>query len=108
MLDLSGAKIVVQSGLDEVSVCKTEICQVNFLADVPSSALCEWDFGGGVFETENTDKKCNPGYVRFSADATIRLRVSDPNTASNRIEKTLQLMKHSKKLDVCLDCENKK
>ena len=61
-----------------------------------------------MFETENTDTKCNPGYVRFSADATIRLRVSDPNTASNRIEKTLQLLKHAKKPDVCADCENKK
>lgn len=59
-LDLSQAQIVVQSGLDENFVCKTEICQVNFSADVPTGALCSWDFGSGTFETQETDKKCNP------------------------------------------------
>jgi endonuclease YncB( thermonuclease family) len=108
-LDLSSTKIVVQSGLDESSVCRTEMCQVNFLAEVPSLSLCEWDFGGGVFETIDTNKKCNPGYVKFSADATVRLRVIDPYNVSNTIEKTLQLFKTNKKIDVkCTDCEDKK
>jgi endonuclease YncB( thermonuclease family) len=107
-LDFSSAKILVQSGLDEAWVCKTETCQVNFLVEVPSWSLCEWDFDWGVFETENTNKKCNPGYVQFSVDATVRLKVTDPYTASNTIEKTLQIFKNEKKNETCPDCENKK
>ncbi len=96
----------MQSGLDEFGVCKTTTCQVNFLAEVPESARCEWDFGGGIFETMDTDKKCNPGYVRFSRDATIRLIVYDPNNASNRVEKTLQVSKNTKKQETCIECDD--
>ncbi len=60
MLDLRQSQIIIQSGLDENFVCKTDLCQVNFLADVPAGALCVWDFGNGTFETLETDKKCNP------------------------------------------------
>lgn len=45
--------------------------------------------------------------MKFSADATVRLRVIDPYNVSNNIEKTLQLYKANKKTDVCIDCENK-
>ncbi len=34
----------MQSGLESDFVCKTETCQVNFLADVPAGAVCNWDF----------------------------------------------------------------
>jgi hypothetical protein len=59
-MDITHSQIVVQSGLDEYFVCKTDICQVNFLADVPTWALCRWDFWSGIFETVATDEKCNP------------------------------------------------
>lgn len=107
-LDLSDVNILVQSGLDDAWVCKTETCQVNFLAEVPHWSLCEWDFGWGIFETENTNKKCNPGYVRFSAEASVRLVVIDSNNSSNRKEKMIQIFKHVKKQDTCNDCEKMK
>ena len=44
-MNLEGVEISVQSGLDENFVCKTDICQVNFLAEVPAGAQCYWDFG---------------------------------------------------------------
>lgn len=106
LLNLSSVTLTVQSGLDESGVCKTPTCQVNFLAEVPESARCEWDFGGGVFETTDTDKKCNPGYVRFSRDATIRLVAYDPNNSSNRVEKTIQIFKNAKKQETCIDCDD--
>jgi len=28
--------------------------------------LCEWDFVNWIFSTQNTHKKCNPGYVKYS------------------------------------------
>lgn len=46
--------------------------------------------------------------MKFSADATVRLRVADPYNVSNTIERTLQLFRTNKKIDVCADCENKK
>ena len=46
--------------------------------------------------------------MKFSTDATVRLRVTDPYNASNITERTLQIFKISKKIDVCHDCENKK
>jgi hypothetical protein len=36
------------------------------------------------------------------------MRVTDPYNASNTIEKTLQIFKNAKKIEVCPDCENKK
>lgn len=38
----------------------------------------------------------------------MRLKVTDPYTASNTIEKTLQIFKNEKKNETCPDCENKK
>jgi endonuclease YncB( thermonuclease family) len=90
-LDLSSSQIIVQSGLDESYVCKTDICQVNFDTVVPAWALCEWDFGGGIFETDGTNRKCNPGYVKFTTDATVRLTVIDPNTSSNTLTRTISV-----------------
>lgn len=93
LLDLSASQILVQSGLDESYTCRTDICQVNFDTIVPAWALCEWDFWGGIFETTWTDKKCNPGYVKFAADTTVRLTVRDPNTSSNALTKTITVKK---------------
>lgn len=44
LMNLQNVGISVQSGLDENFVCRTDICQVNFLADVPAGAQCDWDF----------------------------------------------------------------
>jgi endonuclease YncB( thermonuclease family) len=93
LLDLSSSKILVQSGLDESFVCKTDICQVNFLAEVPSWVLCEWNFWTGIFETAETDKKCNPGYVKFSWDSDVSLTVIDPNMTSNTVMRTLRVLR---------------
>lgn len=43
-MDLLSSEIIVQSGLDESYVCKTDLCQVNFDTKVVSGALCKWDF----------------------------------------------------------------
>lgn len=93
-LDLASSQIQIQSGLDESFICRTETCQVNFLAIVPAGASCEWDFGGGVFETTWTQNKCNPGYVKFSSDALVKLTVRDPNDTTNTLTKTLQLSRN--------------
>lgn len=90
-LDLSSSQIIVQSGLDESYVCRTDICHVNFDTVVPVWALCEWDFGGGIFETDWTNQKCNPGYVKFASDATVRLTVIDQNTSSNTLTRTISV-----------------
>lgn len=91
MLDLSSIQIAIQSGLDEAWVCKTEICQVNFMTIAPETSMCLWNFGSGVFETALTDEKCNPGYVKFSVDTTVTLTVTDPNYPSNTVTKTMQV-----------------
>lgn len=91
LLDLSFSQILVQSGLDESYMCRTDICQVNFDTVVPAWALCEWDFWGGIFETDGTNRKCNPGYVKFATDATVRLTVIDPNTSSNTLTRTISV-----------------
>ncbi len=110
-LDLSQAQIVVQSGLDENFVCKTEICQVNFSADVPTGALCSWDFGSGTFETQETDKKCNPWYVKFPSETSVVLRVTDPNSNASAI-KTLHVYRtkaqeNTKKLQALIELQTK-
>lgn len=56
---------------------------MNFIANVPDDTLCQWDFGSGTFDTADTDKKCNPGYVKFSRNSEVFLTVTDPNNASN-------------------------
>lgn len=88
-MDLLSSEIIVQSGLDESYVCKTDLCQVNFDTKVVSGALCEWDFWGGIFETIGTDKKCNPGYVNFPTETAVKLTVKDPYDITNTFIKTL-------------------
>lgn len=91
LLDLTSSQIILQSWLDASFVCKTDMCQVNFDTTVPAWALCVWNFWGGVFETIGTDKKCNPGYVKFAADATVSLTIIDPNKSENTFTKTISL-----------------
>ena len=93
LLDLTSARIVVQSGLDESFVCRSDICQVNFLAEVPAWALCQWNFWTGIFETAETDKKCNPWYVKFPSDSEVTLTVIDPYTTSHTVTRTLRVLR---------------
>ncbi len=92
-LDLSGSFIEVQSGLDDIGMCKNETCQVNFLANVPTGAICFWSFWSGTFETENMDKKCNPGFVKFPFNTTVYLTVSDPSFPENTTTKQIQVLR---------------
>jgi uncharacterized protein YggL (DUF469 family) len=67
----------VQSGLEysgswNTYICKKEDCKINLdISDsfswsfIESDYLCEWDFWSGSFSTDNTDNKCNPGYVNY-------------------------------------------
>lgn len=68
--------ITVQSWLEvrweNDFVCKTEECSTNLTAEnsfsweyIESYYECRWDFWSGSYDTEWTDKKCNPGYVKF-------------------------------------------
>lgn len=91
VLDLTQAQIVIQSGLESDFVCKTETCQVNFLADIPAGVICNWDFWSGIFETADTDKKCNPGYVKFATDTSVKLTITDPNNSSNTLTKSIPI-----------------
>lgn len=50
-MDLNAVNLVIQSGLDADGRCRSDTCQVNFLAEVPVNALCHWNFGSGIFET---------------------------------------------------------
>lgn len=64
---------------------------MNFLADVPIGAICNWDFGSATFETADTEKKCNPGYVKFGTDTSVKLTVMDSNNSSNTAIKTIPI-----------------
>ncbi len=81
----------MQSGLDENYVCRTNTCQVNLSSIVPDGALCQWNFGTGTFQTPETDKKCNPGYVQFLENTTVTLTVSDPTNSSHTIARNIQV-----------------
>jgi endonuclease YncB( thermonuclease family) len=91
----AASQILVQSGLDESYTVPDGYLSGEFwYRIVPAWALCEWDFWGGIFETRwNWYRKCNPGYVKFAADATVRLTVRDPNTSSNALTKTITVKK---------------
>ena len=80
--------IEVQSGLDlqsEIYECKSKDCKVNLTGEptftgsmVASRFSCLWDFGSGSFDTMNTQKKCNPGFVAFPLwQHTVSLTISD-------------------------------
>ncbi len=88
-MDLASSHITIQSGLDADGRCRSGICQVNFLATVPSGALCHWNFWTGIFETTGTDTNCNPWYVKFPFDTPVTLTVSDPNNPVNQVVQSL-------------------
>lgn len=91
LMDFSAVSIVVQSGLDDTFVCRTSTCQVNLSALVPDGAFCRWNFGSGTFDTQDTDKKCNPWYVYFSENTTVTLTVIDPANSSHTLSRNLQI-----------------
>ena len=64
---------------------------MNFSAEVPEGTQCQWDFGTGIFETQATDEKCNPGYVKFPENTDVILILHDPNYPENSITKIVRV-----------------
>ncbi len=81
--------IIVQSWLKLNSknqyFCDKKICSVNLnYENNNKNLLCHWYFWGWIFSTKWTDKKCNPGYVKFGVwKHKIKLKVYDKNYKSN-------------------------
>ncbi|MDD5769630.1 MAG: PKD domain-containing protein [Candidatus Gracilibacteria bacterium] len=69
-------KIIIQSGLDENNNCKKDDCNLNLSYEPKNSKeACLWFFPGGSFDI-GTDKKCNPGYIKYplgNFKATLRV-----------------------------------
>jgi hypothetical protein len=54
--------------------CEKLDCKINLdisesfsWSFLESDFICEWNFGSGSFTTNNTNKKCNPGYVSYGS-----------------------------------------
>lgn len=53
---------------------------------------CEWDFDGGIQESENTHLKCNPGYVNYALGSyEIRTKIYQKSYPDNYEEKILTI-----------------
>lgn len=94
--------IEIQSGLEnswEVFSCKNADCKVNltlessFTSESPENLFsCEWDFGWGVFETQDTDKKCNPWFVQFwGGNFQVTAKIYEKNNWENYQIQTLSI-----------------
>ena len=86
---ISLKEIIIQSWLkkdwNQNYFCNKEICSINliYLNENPD-LLCKWDFWEGFFKTKNTDKKCNPWYVKYSPwKHKIGLTIYDKNYSDN-------------------------
>lgn len=90
-LNLSSSEIKVQSGLDELGKCRNSMCKVNFIIEVPPWVVCAWNFGSGTFETKDTDKKCNPGFVQFQSDTDVSVTLTDPWNSLNTLTRVLHI-----------------
>lgn len=81
--------IIIQSWLklnsEKKYFCDKEICSINLnYENDNSNLLCQWSFWNWIFTTENTDKKCNPWYIKYSKwNHKIKLRIYDKNYLNN-------------------------
>ncbi len=96
-------EIKIQSWLKKDSswkyFCDKEICNINLIYENDNKNLkCQWDFDSWLFTTKDTDKKCNPGYVKYkSGNYTIKLKIIDKNYNDNFKELSLSFSNIYKK-----------
>ena len=85
-------KIIIQSWLDENNLCKNEECSINLnYIKNNSKEECLWDFWGWIFKTHDTDKKCNPWYVKYPIwDFEVKLKVYQDDMEYNYNENILK------------------
>ncbi len=77
-------KIIIQSWLDENNNCVKDDCSLNLKYEVKNSReACLWFFPGWSFDP-GTDKKCNPGYIKYPLwEFKATLRVYESGNESN-------------------------
>lgn len=94
----------IQSGLEysgtwNIYVCEKQDCKINLdisesftWSFLESDFNCEWNFWSGSFSTQNTDKKCNPGYVNYGSGIhEIFVKIIDVNDVLNFTWTTFQV-----------------
>ena len=87
------------SGTWNIYICEKQDCKINLDISesftgwfVESDFSCEWNFWSGSFSTQNTDKKCNPGYVNYGSGIhDIFTKIIDRNNIENFTWATFQI-----------------
>jgi len=76
--------ITIQSWI-KAGVCTKTDCNVNLIYEPKNkNEQCLWDFWNWTYNTKDTDKKCNPWYVKFSIwNHKISLKVFDKYNPNN-------------------------
>lgn len=84
-------EIIIQSWLDENNFCKKEECKINLNYEKKNSnEECLWDFWWWIFNTVDTDKKCNPWFVDYPLwNFEVKLRVYQKDLENNYKESFL-------------------
>ena len=85
-------------------VCDKNNCSLNLNIEksfqwdfIENNYICEWDFWGWNFSTPETDKKCNPGYVKYNVwEYQLSVKIIDKENPNNFSQKILYV-KNSKK-----------
>ena len=83
-INISNPIIEIQSWIKDWKCIKTD-CSVNLIYK-PKNKLerCLWNFWNWTFKTKDTDKKCNPWYVKFPIwNHKITLKVYQKDLESN-------------------------
>ena len=83
-ININNPIIQIQSWISAWKCNKTD-CSVNLIYKPKNkNEMCLWDFWGWNFKSNNTDKKCNPWYVKYWLwNHKISLKVFDKNNLSN-------------------------
>ena len=85
-------------------VCDKNNCSLNLNIEksfqwdfIENNYICEWDFWGWNFSTPETDKKCNPWYVKYNVwEYQLSVKIIDKENPNNFSQKILYV-KNSKK-----------
>ncbi len=76
-------------------VCDKKNCSLNLNIEksfewdfIENNYICEWDFWWWNFSTQATDKKCNPGYVKYDVwEYQLLVKIIDKENHSNFSQK---------------------
>ncbi len=100
-INIEKPEILIQSWLDENNNCKKLVCSVNLKYEEKDKLeRCEWEFYWWSFKW-NTDKKCNPWYVKYWIwNYKIKLKVFEKDNENNFKESILEIKNFKKEKSV--------